>query len=277
MIGVKTRARNGGYARLAAVALAIAALGCSKSTPGEENADAALSGSQTAESPPAPPKPTPQLDTQELAASHILIQYQGSARAPAEITRSQDEALELARSVAQEAKAPGADFAALAREHSEGPSAPNGGDLGVFPAAQMIPEFSAAVQAMDVGGVSDPVETAFGYHVIRRNQVLKASARHILVMYAGSMRADGTITRSKAEALARAQDALARVRAGEDFAALAREYSDGPSSGQGGDLGEFNKGVMTPEFDAATFACKVGKVTDIVETPFGYHIIQRYK
>ncbi len=262
---------------LTCLVLALVCLSCSQSS--EETLGDADGGSQAAaQTPPPPlPKPTPPASREELAASHILVMYQGSARAPAEITRSKEEARDLANSIAQQAKAPDADFASLARVHSEGPSAPQGGDLGVFPAGQMIPEFSAAVQGMEIGQVSDPVETQFGFHVIRRNPILRASARHILVQYAGSMRAPQTITRTKDEAMARAEEALGRARAGEDFAALAREYSDGPSAGQGGDLGRFNKGVMTPEFDEATFACKVGEITGIVETPFGYHIIQRYE
>lgn len=259
-----------------AVCLA-ASVACSK---GDEDAaaGAAIGAAQreTSGTSPVPPTPAPASDS-ELSAAHILIMHAGSERAPAEVTRSKDEAFELARSVAKEAQQPGADFAALALKYSNGPTARNGGDLGVFPANQMIPEFSAAVVGMEVGEVSDPVETQFGYHIILRQPVVKASAKHILVMYAGSMRAPQGVTRTKEEALARAQEALARCRAGEEFEALAREYSDGPSAPQGGDLGEFNKGVMTPAFDAATFACEVGDVSEIVETPFGYHIIYRYK
>lgn len=262
---------------IACVPLACMLVSAACSGDGEDAAAGAAIGASQRESAGTSPVPPPPVSNPELSAAHILIMYAGSERAPAEVTRSKEEALELARAVAKEAQQPDADFAALALEHSNGPSARNGGDLGVFPANQMIPEFSAAVLAMQVGEVSDPVETQFGYHIILRKPVLKASAKHILVMYSGSMRAPERITRTKEEALTRAQEALARCRAGEEFEALAREYSDGPTAPQGGDLGEFNKGAMTPAFDEATFACEVGKVTDIVETPFGYHIILRYK
>ena len=123
-------------------------------------------------------------------------------------------------------------------------------------------------------------ESQFGYHIIRRQElqiILKASAKHILVMHAESMRAAPNITRTKEEAKARIQECLTRYHQGEDFEDLAREYSDGPSAPSGGDLGEFPQGVMAPAFEHAAFACEIDKITDVVETPFGYHIIYRYR
>ena len=229
------------------------------------------------------PEQTPpkvELPPDELSAAHILVMYKGSQRAPAEITRTKEEALALATEIATKAKAEGADFAALAKEHSDGPSGPGGGSLGNFPPHAMVPAFSDATVKLAVGEVSDPVETSFGYHVIRRQEVQvipKASAKHILVQYQGSMRAPGTVTRTKEEALARMQECLKKSGEGQKFEDLAREYSDGPSGPKGGDLGEFPKGAMDPAFDQAVFACEVGEITDIVETPFGYHIIYRYR
>ena len=217
----------------------------------------------------------------ELSAAHILIMHKGSERAPANITRSKEEALALAQEVAKKAKAKDADFAALAKEHSDGPSGPRGGSLGSFPLegrGSMVKPFSDATMKLAIGEVSDPVETQFGYHIIRRQEIPpKERARHVLVMYSGSMRAPENITRTKEEAQARIQECLARCQKGEKFEELAQEYSDCPSSQRGGDLGEFPTGDMAPEFDEAAFACEVGKVTDVVETPFGYHIIYRYK
>lgn len=65
------------------------------------------------------------------------------------------------------AKAEGADFAELAKTHSTGPSSANGGDLGWFREGQMVPQFQDAVFAMEEGAVSDPVQTQFGWHVIK--------------------------------------------------------------------------------------------------------------
>jgi len=99
-------------------------------------------------------------------------------------------------------------------------------------------------------------------------------ASHILISYAGAERSKATRTKEEAKALAR--QVLEKARAeGADFAALARQYSDGPSAEKGGDLGTFGKGKMDPAFEAAAFALKVGEISDVVETPFGYHIIKR--
>lgn len=111
--------------------------------------------------------PDPSAPT-EISASHILIPWKGSERS--EATRSKDEAKALAEEVLAKAKAPDADFAALAREYSEGPTGPNGGDLGSFGKGAMHPAFEAAAFALQVGDVSDLVETSFGYHVIKRTQ-----------------------------------------------------------------------------------------------------------
>ena len=212
----------------------------------------------------------------ELSAAHILIMHRGSEQASGEATRSKEEALALAQEIAEKARAEDADFAALAKEYSEGPSGPRGGNLGSFEPGQMVSPFSEATMKLAIGEVSDPVETQFGYHVILRQEVRKVSARHILVQYKGPM-ADASITRTKEEALALIQACLKRSKEGEKFEDLARKHSDCPSSSDGGDLGEFFQGKMVPEFEDAAFACEVGQITDVVETPFGYHIIYRYK
>jgi peptidyl-prolyl cis-trans isomerase D len=72
----------------------------------------------------------------------------------------------------------------------------------------------------------------------------------------------------------RALSVLEKARAGEDFADLAKEYSEGPSSEQGGDLGYFPRGQMVKPFDDAAFGMKKGEISDLVKTQFGYHIIK---
>lgn len=100
-------------------------------------------------------------------------------------------------------------------------------------------------------------------------------AAHILLMYKGSMRAGEQIERTKEEALVQIEDLKKRINDGADFAQLARMYSDCPSSNKGGDLGTFGKGQMVQAFEDAAFALEKGQVSDIVETPFGFHIIKR--
>ncbi|WP_422003396.1 peptidylprolyl isomerase [Roseovarius mucosus] len=91
-------------------------------------------------------------DETEYKAAHILVETEEAA---------QNLVIELEG---------GANFAALAQEHSIGPSGPSGGDLGWFGDGVMVPEFFAAVAALDVGAVSAPIQTQFGWHVIQLNE-----------------------------------------------------------------------------------------------------------
>jgi len=101
-----------------------------------------------------------------IRASHILVTHATSAAGDS--PRSRDEA--HAAIVALKSKIVGGetDFASAAKAVSECPSAPSGGDLGDFPRGAMVPEFDKAAFALDVGAISEPVETTFGFHLIHR-------------------------------------------------------------------------------------------------------------
>lgn len=98
------------------------------------------------------------VDALEFDASHILVETEEEAQAIVAELRG------------------GADFADMARAKSTGPSGPRGGALGWFGKGAMVPEFEAAVVAMEPGTVSDPVQTQFGWHVIRLNDTRVKSA-----------------------------------------------------------------------------------------------------
>lgn len=86
---------------------------------------------------------------------------------------------------------------------------------------------------------------------------------------------EGVTSTAEAEALALAQELRNRILAGEDFATLAREYSDDPSNASsGGDLGWFGRGRMVPEFDEVAFSLPLNEVSEPVKTQFGYHLIE---
>jgi hypothetical protein len=104
----------------------------------------------------------------------------------------------------------------------------------------------------------------------------KISARHVLVQWMGSDRAGKSVLRTREQAMVLAKEVLRRAKGGEDLGRLAVEYSDEPNAGaRGGSLGRFSHGQMVPAFELVAFKLKVGEVSEIVETPFGFHIIQR--
>lgn len=101
-----------------------------------------------------------------VKASHILLTYEGATRANPEIKRSKEEAEAKAKELLNEAKKSGVVFSELARDNSDGPSAPNGGDLGYFQKGVMVPKFNDFAFNNSVGSIG-LVETEFGFHVIK--------------------------------------------------------------------------------------------------------------
>ena len=104
---------------------------------------------------------------EEVRASHILIAYEGAERADESVTRTKEEAQERAAEVLEKAQADPESFADLAKEYSDGPTGPDGGDLDFFGRGQMAAEFETAAFTLEPGAVSDVVETSFGFHVIK--------------------------------------------------------------------------------------------------------------
>ena len=164
-------------------------------------------------------------------------------------------------------------------------------DLGAFLAAN-------SEQALDTAYYSkDNLNTSFGNQIIatgvgqtfgpyRENGQLKyskllgvkpngwARASHVLIGWSGAERIRPDVTRNQEEARVRALEVLAKAQApGADFAALAREFSDGPTAQNGGDLGYFGPGEMTPKFNDFVFGKSVGAI-EMIETEFGYHVVK---
>ncbi len=102
------------------------------------------------------------------------------------------------------------------------------------------------------------------------------AAQHVLVAYRGAKGAPRDVKRTKAEARKLAEEILAKARAGTEFAKLAEQYSDDPGTKTNlGNLGKFTKDKMVPEFAGPAFALRDGEISDVVETPFGFHVIKR--
>lgn len=97
----------------------------------------------------------------------------------------------------------------------------------------------------------------------------RVRARHILVQAP-----ENSDDERKEEALKKIKEVQEKLKAGGDFAELAKEYSEGPTNVRGGDLGYFRRGQMVEPFEKAAFAMEPGQISDIVKTKFGYHIIK---
>ena len=110
----------------------------------------------------------------------------------------------------------------------------------------------------------------------QKAQYEQVKARHILVAFKGSPAAQaGKPELTEEQAKAKAEELRKQIVAGASFDEIAKKESDDVGSGaRGGDLGEFGRGQMVPEFEKAAFEAKVGEVSPVVRTQFGYHIIK---
>ena len=149
--------------------------------------------------------------------------------------------------------------------------------LRLDPASFPITVAPADIDAFLAGADAKQVQDYYDGHKAEFNQEAKVKARHILIAFKGARNASGpAANRSKDEAKAQVSKILAEVKKpGADFAALASKYTDEPSGkAKGGDVGFFKKDSMVKEFADAAFSMKPGQISDIVESPFGFHIIR---
>jgi len=164
---------------IVALFLGTSSAGCADLTAPAGSSGAAAKPAETAAPAPAPvptPAPTPAptapiyRPNERITASHILVAYKGSMRASPTITRTKEAAKRRAEELLGRAKK-GEDFAKLARESSDDPTAKQqGGNLGSFDRTTMTPTFSNAAFALKPNEISGVVETEFGFHIIKRSE-----------------------------------------------------------------------------------------------------------
>ena len=137
--------------------------------------------------------------------------------------------------------------------------------------------FADTLMALQAGELFGPYRDGDTFKVskmIKRKANGEVKASHILITYEGAERANPSIKRTKEEAEEKAKELLVDAKkSGTVFAELARDNSDGPSAPQGGDLGFFQEGIMTPKFNDFAFNNPLGFV-GLVETEFGFHIVK---
>ena len=200
--------------------------------------------------------------------------------------RTREQALERARMLSSLARE-GERLSQLVTEYSDRPGANTDRGVVRLRVAEPAPFDEALVNAalaLPVGGVSDPLDQAEGFVIVERmpdppSGPDRIAAKHILIGYMDSPKSVGNVTRSEAEALGLAEQVLREARAQDaDWDALAGKYTDEEAGkNSGGDLGKFGRGQMVPSFERAAFALKVGEISEIVKSPFGFHIIRRYE
>jgi len=175
----------------------------------------------------------------------------------------------------------GGDFARLATLHSDAPDASQGGQMGWFLPGSLSPRFTPVFD-LSVNDVSQPIRSPRGFHIFtvtkeRQHQPKvhaeaydQVHARHILLKLTDEM------TDEEKEKIRTEAEQIAEEMKGssdKEFAARAKEISQGPSASKGGDLGWFKRGAMVPAFDKAVFSMKAGETSGVVQSSFGLHII----
>ncbi len=226
----------------------------------------------------APAAKFPPGEADEACAKILVVAWQGAEGAAATVTRDKAVAQARAEELRKQLVA-GITFAALAAETDEPKTLAKGGAMGTY-ARDTWPDKYAPLKdivfALGIGETSAVVEHPHGLVVAQRCKVEKVNTRHILVRYKGAKNAEGKIKRSKADALKLAEKLHAAAStAGADFAALAMKESEDGSAERGGDLGPVGRGMFAVPYEAAAFSLKPGELSAVVETDFGYHIIQR--
>lgn len=172
----------------------------------------------------------------------------------------------------------GKSFEEMAKKYSsDNFSAKNGGDVYYFtPGLLRAPEFEEAYIQTKVGDVyPHVVKTQFGLHIIKvkeiRERIPSVRVSHIMINLV-----DENGKEDSARARAKADSVYQEVMKGGDFAELAKKYSqDHSTRDNGGDLNFFERRMMVPEFDEAAYNLKIGEVSKIVKTVYGYHIIKQ--
>jgi peptidyl-prolyl cis-trans isomerase SurA len=169
----------------------------------------------------------------------------------------------------------GGNFAQVAAQYSDAPDALQGGNLGWRASGRLPTLFLETLERLQPGDVSDILKSPNGFHIVKLLEkrgkaaaagVQQTHVRHILLRAREGL--------SDAEARERLRRLRERATSGTDFAELARIHSEDASASKGGDLGWVAAGDTVPEFERVMNALKDGEVSQPIQTPFGWHLVQ---
>ncbi len=209
---------------------------------------------------------------QEVKASHILIKHPRPTSYP-DTLHAYEKAMNIRKRIIKKDE----NFSQVARATSDDPTVKsNGGDLGYFTALQMVYPFENAAYNLEINEMSFPIRTRYGYHIIKKTDQRKAKGKvrvaHIMLL------APNTMPEEKRQEKKEKIDSIHnRIKEGEAFEKLAREFSEDKSSAQkGGKLPWFGVGKMVPSFEKVAFRLdEKGEISKPFKTPAGWHIVKR--
>lgn len=169
----------------------------------------------------------------------------------------------------------GADFRALAIANSSDQSALQGGDLGWRKMAQLPGVFIEAVEELEPDAVSQPIRSAAGLHLIKLYERRGGEKQLIEQHFARHMLIKPNQIRDQEATVGQLDELRQRVLDGEDFAALAKEFSEDPGSAlNGGELGWSTPGMFVPEFEQVMGSSVINAISKPFQSQFGWHILQ---
>jgi peptidyl-prolyl cis-trans isomerase SurA len=205
----------------------------------------------------------------EYQLQHVLVLLPQQAT-PEQIEARRRRALQALSELRK-----GTTFAEIAATYSDAPDALQGGNLGWRPAGRLPGLFLETLDKLKPGEVSDILRSPNGFHIVKlldkrgkdkAPSITQTRARHILLRTKEGVNEADMRTR-----LARVRE---RIAAGEDFAELAKQNSEDGTASRGGDLGWISPGDTVPEFERVMNSLKDGELSQPIQTPFGWHLVQ---
>jgi peptidyl-prolyl cis-trans isomerase SurA len=210
--------------------------------------------------------------TSEVQVAHIIL------RVPEQANPDQLMRIGARAQAALDQVRRGENFAKVAASYSDAPDGLSGGVMSPRPLDRLPALYADVVKKLKPGEVSDILRSPAGFHIVKliskkveggvqaAAAVKQTRARHILIKVNELV--------SEAEAKRKLVNLKERLDNGADFAELARLHSNDLSAAKGGDLGWLYQGDTVPEFEAAMDALKINQISDPVQSPFGFHLIQ---